>query len=81
MRLIFVRHGHPDYQNDCLTDLGHLQAEAAAKRLYHEGIQQIYSSTCGRAFQTAEHTAQLLGISEIIPCDFLREIRWGSRLK
>ena len=32
MRMIFVRHGHPDYKNDCLTDLGRKQAEAAADR-------------------------------------------------
>ena len=33
MRIIFVRHGHPDYKNDCLTPLGHKQAEEAAKML------------------------------------------------
>ena len=38
MRIIFVRHGHPDYVHDCLTDLGHLQATAAAERLRDEGI-------------------------------------------
>ena len=24
MRIIFVRHGHPNYELDCLTPLGHL---------------------------------------------------------
>lgn len=38
MRLILVRHGHPNYEIDCLTELGHLQAEAAAERLCSEGI-------------------------------------------
>ena len=33
MRILFVRHGHPNYEKDCLTELGHLHAEAAAKRL------------------------------------------------
>ena len=33
MRIIFVRHGEPDYKNDCLTAEGHIQAEAVAKRL------------------------------------------------
>ena len=32
MRIVFVRHGHPDYKNDCLTPLGHEQAKAAAAR-------------------------------------------------
>jgi len=47
MKIVFVRHGHPDYHNDCLTELGHLQAEAAAQRLEQEGIEEIYSSTRG----------------------------------
>ena len=33
MRILFVRHGHPNYEKDCLTDLGHLHAAAAAERL------------------------------------------------
>lgn len=78
MRVIFVRHGHPNYRDDCLTELGHLQAEAAAERLQNEGIQQIYASTCGRAMETAIHTAQKIGIDEIVSCDFMREIRWKS---
>jgi len=77
MRILFVRHGHPDYANDCLTELGHRQAEAAALRLENEGIRQIYSSTCGRAYETAQHTARKLSLP-IVPCDFMREIRWGS---
>ena len=31
MRFLFIRHGEPDYINDCLTPTGRLQAEAAAK--------------------------------------------------
>ena len=44
MKIVFVRHGHPDYVNDCLTELGHKQAESAALRLKDEGIEEIYSS-------------------------------------
>jgi len=47
MRIVFVRHGHPNYEKDCLTELGHRQAAAAAERLRHEGVEKIYSSTCG----------------------------------
>ena len=32
MRIVFVRHGHPNYKDDCLTELGHLHAKAAADR-------------------------------------------------
>ena len=31
MKIYFVRHGHPNYELDCLTPLGHRQAEAAAE--------------------------------------------------
>ena len=33
MKIYFVRHGDPNYRHDCLTELGHKQAQAAAKRL------------------------------------------------
>lgn len=77
MRLIFVRHGHPDYINDCLTELGRIQAKQAAERLKGEGIEKIYSSPCGRAYETAAYTASMLNL-DIIKLDFMREISWGS---
>lgn len=78
MRIIFVRHGHPNYRQDCLTELGHLQAAAAAERLADEGIEQIFSSSHGRAIETAEYTARKLGINDIVKCDFMREVSWKS---
>ena len=60
MKIILVRHGHPDYINDCLTPLGHEQAAKAALRLKDEGIEKIYSSPFGRAYETALHTAEVL---------------------
>ena len=77
MKIIFVRHGHPDYVNDCLTELGHEQAEQAALRLRDEGIEKIYSSPFGRAYETALHTAEVLS-KDVEKLDFAREIRWGS---
>ncbi len=77
MRLIFVRHGHPDYERDCLTELGRIQAEQAAKRLHDEGIGEIYSSSSGRAYETASYTASMLNL-DIKKLDFMREISWGS---
>ena len=38
IRILFVRHGHPDYQKDCLTELGHRHGEAVARRLAEEPI-------------------------------------------
>ena len=76
MRIIFIRHGHPDYKNDCLTELGHKQAEAAAERLKGEKIDKFYSSSCGRAYETALHIAEGRGM-EVEKLDFMREIGWG----
>ena len=77
MLLYFVRHGHPDYANDCLTELGRKQATAVAERLKNCGIEQIYSSSNGRALQTAMYTAKVLDL-QVTPYDFIREIDWHS---
>ena len=77
MFIVFVRHGHPNYKLDCLTELGHNQAAAAAERLADERIEKIYASPQGRAQQTAGHIAEKLGLSiETLP--FMREIGWGA---
>ena len=78
MRLIFVRHGDANYERDCLTELGHAQAEAAATRLLDERIDRIFSSTCGRAVETARHIAEKQGLGIEESYDFMREISWGS---
>lgn len=77
MRIIFVRHGHPNYDLDCLTPLGHKHGEAVAERLKNEPIERIFSSTCGRAMETAEHIDKnfCLGVEGL---EFMREIKWGS---
>lgn len=77
MKIIFVRHGHPDYKSGHLTPLGHRHAEAVAKRLAAYGIEKIYSSPLLRAIETAEYTSESLGLeTEILEC--IREIGWGS---
>lgn len=78
MRIVFVRHGHPNYEDDCLTPLGRQHAQAAAKRLADEGISRIFSSTCGRALETASYTAKLLSLP-VEERDFMREISWGGK--
>lgn len=77
MRIIFVRHGHPNYEIDCLTELGNLQAQALAERLKDEPIKQFYASTCGRAMETAQWVAKKFD-QEVVPLDFMREIACGS---
>ena len=77
MRIVLVRHGDPDYEKDCLTELGHKQAAVAAKRLMKEGINEVYSSPLGRAQQTAGYFSELSGLPVHI-LDFIQEIRFGT---
>ena len=77
MRIVFVRHGEPDYEHDCLTPLGELQAEAAAERLREEGIGAIFTSPQGRARQTADAAAKALGLAPAV-LDFMHELHWSS---
>lgn len=77
MRIIFVRHGHPNYEKDCLTALGHRHGQAVAERLRGEPIEKIYASTCGRALETAEHIDVNFGLG-VEGLEFMREIKWGS---
>lgn len=68
MLLYVIRHGEPIYNPDSLTEKGHLQARALAKRLAVNGLDRIYSSPMNRAQQTAKPTCELLGIEpEILP--------------
>ena len=77
MRLIFIRHGEPDYDNDCLTENGRIQAQNTAARLKNEGINRIYASPMGRAVETASYTAKEYGLN-IETIDFMHEIDWGD---
>lgn len=77
MRIIFVRHGHPDYERDCLTELGHLHGAAVAERLKDEPVERIYSSTHGRAMETAAHIDEKFGLG-VVGLEFMRETKWGS---
>ena len=77
MRIVLIRHGEPDYEKDCLTELGHKQAKVAAQRLLSEGIEEVYSSPLGRAVQTAEAFSKVAEIDKIQILDFMREIRYG----
>ena len=78
MRLIFVRHGEPNYEKDCLTPKGIEQAMKTAQRLQDEDIKAIYSSPMGRAIETASYTAKDHGL-EIQELDFMHEIWWGDK--
>ncbi len=61
MIFYYVRHGDPIYDPDSLTELGHKQAAALAKRFSLYGLDEIYCSTSNRAKLTAEPTCKALG--------------------
>ncbi len=77
MRIVFVRHGEPDYAQDCLTEVGRRQAFLAAQRLREEGIEEIWSSPLGRAQETAQAASEALDLP-VRTLDFMEEVRWGS---
>lgn len=56
MKLIFVRHGDPDYKNDSLTEKGFREAEILADRISKWNVTDFYTSPLGRARATASCT-------------------------
>jgi probable phosphoglycerate mutase len=61
MRLLFIRHGDPDYKIDGLTEKGKIEAQCLAKHIQDFGIDDVYVSPCGRAQRTAEYSLEVLG--------------------
>ncbi len=55
MRLLFVRHGDPDYGNDCLNDIGLAEAKALStlRTCCKLDFGTCYASPLGRAQETA----------------------------
>lgn len=68
MRLIFIRHGDPDYERDNLTEKGQREAELLSKRVALWNVKDFYSSPLGRAKATADIALKETGRSyEILP--------------
>ena len=62
MLLYLVRHGEPDYTADALTERGWKEARLVSERLAESGVDEIHASPMGRARQTAQPTAEKLGL-------------------
>jgi len=62
MKLIFIRHGDPDYKNDSLTNKGMKEAELLSERVlnWKDNITKIYVSPLGRARMTCEYSLKKL---------------------
>ncbi len=72
MKLIFIRHGDPDYANDTLTEKGWREAQALSDRVCKWDMKGIYSSPLGRAKDTASVSLNKIN-REAIVCDWLKE--------
>ncbi len=58
MRLLFIRHGDPDYASDCLNEIGRNEAKAlcALRSSTKMHLGTCYASPLGRAQETAAIT-------------------------
>ena len=72
MRILFFRHGDPDYEIDGLTDKGKIEAMLLTKRIKSFGIDEAYVSPLGRARATADYSLKELGM-EAATLDWLKE--------
>lgn len=61
MKIIFIRHGDPDYVNDSLTEKGIREARLLSERTVKWPVTQFYCSPLGRAQKTASFTLEKLG--------------------
>lgn len=61
MRIIFIRHAEPDYENNTLTPQGFREAESLCRRMEKWEIDEFYSSPLERALLTAEPLMKKLG--------------------
>ena len=72
MKLIFIRHGDPDYEKDSLTEKGWREAEILSDRVAKWDVKNFYCSPLGRAQDTASVTLNKIG-REAETCDWLKE--------
>ena len=79
MRLIFIRHGDPDYEKDSVTEKGEREIQLLADKLEGEKITAFYLSPKGRAQKTAHATLSRLG-REGVTLGWLKEFTAPVRL-
>jgi len=72
MKIVFVRHGDPDYVNDTLTEKGLREAETLRERIENLGGDEFFCSPLGRAQKTCEIAMGNMN-EEVITLDWLRE--------
>ena len=79
MRLIFIRHGDPNYLTDNLTKKGKREAALLAERVSKwKNITQVYVSPLGRAKATAKPFLSKLNL-KAITYDWLQEFYYKTK--
>jgi probable phosphoglycerate mutase len=63
MRILMIRHGDPDYENDTLTSKGIREAKILSDHIQSFNIDEVYQSPLRRARQTAEYSLTKLGMT------------------
>lgn len=72
MKIIFIRHGDPDYINDTITESGKEESKLLKERIEKLGADEFYVSPLGRAMDTAKYALEGTGKkAEVL--DFLAE--------
>ena len=77
MRIIFIRHGDPDYTNDSLTDKGVREAKLLSDRIVKWPTEQFdfYCSPLGRAQKTASYSLERIG-RQAVTYDWMKEFTY-----
>ena len=74
MKIVFVRHAEPDYDNDTLTPQGFVEAEALAESYKNFEFDEVYSSPLNRAKLTAETFLKYHPNRALVVKDWLAEL-------
>ena len=72
MKIVFIRHGDPNYELDALTQTGIKEAQALIPRMEKIAADHYYVSPLGRAKQTAEIAMEKID-KEAVVLDWLKE--------
>ena len=72
MEILLIRHGDPDYENDCLTPKGRQEARQLAEALDGVALDDIYVSPKGRAKETCQFMLDRRGM-QATELDWIRE--------
>ena len=80
MRLLFIRHGDPDYEHDTLTERGIEEAKALAAQAEAMQLGDCYVSPLGRAQKTASYSLAAAGKSAVT-YDWLQEFPASIRVE